>query len=123
DHELYELETFSVLSPFYMKQLADIIDILISTDLLKTESAVDYADMPVISLTDKGVEYLNGNVESPVVILDSIIDTKVIKFDEAEKALFERLRELRRDLALENDVQPYMICGDQVMRLICRRQP
>lgn len=78
EYELYELETFSVLSPYSAKQLTEMIDILVSTELLKTESAVDYTDMPVISLTNKGRAYLSGKVESPVVILDSIIDTEVI---------------------------------------------
>lgn len=123
EYELYELETFSVLSPYSAKQLTEMIDILVSTELLKTESAVDYTDMPVISLTNKGRAYLSGKVESPVVILDSIIDTEVIKLDEEEKALFEDLQELRRKLAEKKEVPPYVICGDYVLRLICRKRP
>lgn len=41
--------------------------------------------------------------------------------DDAE--LFERLRVLRRDLALERGVPPYIVCSDKTLRGICRLRP
>ncbi len=37
--------------------------------------------------------------------------------------LFERLRELRRDFALERQWAPYMICSDKALRGMCRQRP
>ena len=41
--------------------------------------------------------------------------------DDAE--LFERLRVLRRELALERGVPPYIVCSDKTLRGICRLRP
>ena len=41
--------------------------------------------------------------------------------DDAE--LFDRLRVLRRDLALERGVPPYIVCSDKTLRGICRLRP
>lgn len=41
--------------------------------------------------------------------------------DDAE--LFERLRVLRRDLAQERGVPPYIVCSDKTLRGICRLRP
>lgn len=41
--------------------------------------------------------------------------------DDAE--LFEGLRALRRDLAAERDVPPYIICSDATLRGLCRKRP
>ncbi len=41
--------------------------------------------------------------------------------DDAE--LFERLRELRRELAIERGWAPYMVCTDKALRGMCRRRP
>lgn len=37
--------------------------------------------------------------------------------------LFERLRELRREFALERQWAPYMICSDKALRGMCRQRP
>lgn len=37
--------------------------------------------------------------------------------------LFERLRELRRELAAEREVPPYIVCNDKALRGICRLRP
>ena len=41
--------------------------------------------------------------------------------DDAE--LFERLRGVRRELALEREWAPYMVASDKVLRGMCRRRP
>ena len=41
--------------------------------------------------------------------------------DDAE--LFEELRSLRRDLAAEREVPPYIICSDATLRGLCRKRP
>ena len=41
--------------------------------------------------------------------------------DDAE--LFERLREIRRELAIERAWAPYMIASDKALRGMCRRRP
>ena len=42
-------------------------------------------------------------------------------FDDVER--FERLRELRRELAAGREVPPYIVCNDKTLRGICRLRP
>jgi ATP-dependent DNA helicase RecQ len=41
----------------------------------------------------------------------------------AEHALFERLRKLRRQLATERHVPPYLVFGDAALEEMARRRP
>ena len=40
-----------------------------------------------------------------------------------DSALFERLREVRRELSIERNWAPYMIASDKALRGMCRRRP
>ena len=41
--------------------------------------------------------------------------------DDAE--LFERLREVRREISAERELPAYMVCTDKALRGMCRRRP
>ena len=52
---------------------------------------------------------------------ESALDSRPRVGDDAE--LFERLRALRREMAAEREVPPYIICNDATLRGMCRRRP
>lgn len=52
---------------------------------------------------------------------EAVRDARPRVGDDAE--LFERLRVLRRDLALEREVPPYIVCTDKTLRDLCRKRP
>jgi ATP-dependent DNA helicase RecQ len=123
NNQLNKLTTFSVLSSFSKDQLTTIIEILIQTGLIKIENVADYDNLPVLKITDKGKSYLDGKENIQVVILDALIDNEIPEFNDLEKNLFLKLRALRRDIAQQNDLPAFTICGDQVLREICFKKP
>lgn len=52
---------------------------------------------------------------------EAALDARPRVGDDAE--LFDRLRTLRRDLAAEREVPPYIICNDATLRGMCRHRP
>lgn len=52
---------------------------------------------------------------------EAALDARPRTGDDA--ALFERLRTLRREFALEREWAPYMVCSDKALRGMCRRRP
>lgn len=118
-----KLTTFSALSSFTKDQLTTIIEILIQTEMIRIENVSDYDKIPVLKITDKGKDYLNGDENIQIVILDALIDNEIPEFNDLEKNLFTKLRALRRDIAQQNDLPAFTICGDQVLREICFKKP
>jgi superfamily II DNA helicase RecQ len=123
NNKLNKLKTFSVLSSFSKDQLTTVIEILIQKGLIKIENISDYNKFPVLKITDKGKNFLDGKENIQVVILDALIDNDIPEFNGLEKNLFIKLRALRRDIAQQNDLPAFTICGDQVLREICFKKP
>lgn len=65
----------------------------------------------------------SGRVRQAVDLLrsEASLDARPRVGDDAE--LFERLRALRRELAAERGVPPYIVCNDATLRGLCRRRP
>ena len=88
--------------------------------------------MSVLELTDEGLQWLR-NRERPSLELTRPAPAKPEKGPRPRKAragelacdeaLFEQLRELRRELATERDVPPYIIFGDVTLRHMAREYP
>lgn len=123
DHELNELDTFSVLSTFSKDELTTIVEILIQTGLIEVENITEDEEMPILNLTSSGKRYLSGNGNLNVIILDHIIDKSVPELDDDEKVLFENLRSLRLKIAKETAVPAFVICHDKTIREICLQKP
>ena len=62
---------------------------------------------------------INFNVE--YVFLDIIADRKINIIN--DKEYFDKLRDIRYSLALENFKKPYQICSDAILREICSKKP
>ncbi len=82
---------------------------------------------PVLKLTEKGERVLFGKEkvsaikrEEPKKKRDKERD---IRFEAYDKALFEKLRTLRKGLADEQGVPPYIIFSDKTLHEMCRRYP
>ena len=88
--------------------------------------------MSVLELTDEGLQWLR-NRERPSLELTRPAPAKPEKGPRPRKAragelacdetLFEQLRELRRELATERGVPPYIIFGDVTLRHMAREYP
>lgn len=123
EHNLNQLETFSVLSSFSREGISTIIDVLIQSDLLKIEFVSPFGNMPVLSITPEGTKYLHGEDNTRIIVLDTLIDKVIPEFNETEKQLFVKLKTLRQEIASEKDLPAYVICHDTTLRDICLKKP
>ncbi len=86
----------------------------------------DVANYSVLGLTEAARPLLRG--EETLELARPRVDARAIKRHEEEAGdfdagLFRRLRDLRRRLAEEADVPPYVIFGDRTLREMARHKP
>jgi ATP-dependent DNA helicase RecQ len=117
------LSTYGILSELPEKTLTNLVYQLIDQDLL-TRSA---GDRPVLELTSAGVETMRGEREVRLVEPKSgrVRQDKASaeSWEGVDRGLFEALRAVRRSLAAERGVPPYVVFGDEVLRAFAKVRP
>lgn len=103
------LSVFGIVRDFSENELSQIINHLIGSEYLRKEAG----KYPTLSITRKGVEFLKGSeiLEIPKPQSDIMKEVKAGTLD-YDAELFEMLRELRKNLAEEANVPPFVIFGD-----------
>ncbi len=99
------LSTYGLLQDYSLNEIKDLINILIAEGyIMVTES-----QYPVLKLRQKAGPVLKG--QAPVY-------RKVIREEEKapDNELFERLRRLRKDIAQQEGLPPYMVFTDVTLR-------
>ena len=106
-----------------------IVDELLAQGLVRQ----DGDRYPVLKLTQKGSDVLYGSDQVSALkrasIRPDLRDTKKkqqMKGDESghcDEDLFERLRRVRKNIAGEQQVPPYVIFSDKTLREMCRHYP
>ncbi|MFJ8260518.1 DNA helicase RecQ [Rummeliibacillus sp. NPDC094406] len=107
------LSTYGLLKEMTIKEVTNFMEFMIAEDLL----AVNQGTMPTIYVTPKGKEVLvaNRKVERRgVIVTKQIADTD---------PLFEELRIVRKQLADEANVPPFVIFSDKSLRDMCAKKP
>ena len=99
------------------EELKEIIGILIQKEFIK-KSEMEY---PTLSLTFKGREFLENPEKIEIERLkqkskENVMNVKVISDFDYDKDLFEKLRKLRKGLADERKVPPFVIFSDISLR-------
>ena len=123
-----QLSTYNIGSEFGRDEWK-----VIARELVRLELAHQTpGQMSVIELTDAGLEWLR-NRDRPSLELTRPAPTKSEKGPRPRKAragelacdqtLFDQLRTLRRELASERGVPPYIIFGDVALRHMAREYP
>ncbi len=108
-----QLPTFGLLSKQTIKDVNTFIEFLISGEYL----AVEQGAFPTIKMTQKGKNVLLG--EEQVHRKQQVETKRIVK----ENPLFEALRELRKQMASEEHVPPFVIFSDQTLQDICMKLP
>jgi ATP-dependent DNA helicase RecQ len=119
------LSTFGLLSAYSKPDLRDWIYQLIGQGVLLQEGS----EYPVLRLNPASWEVMRG--ERPVRLVQIARRPKgrgrsagaEVSWDGVERGLFEELRTLRRRLADERQVPPYIIFGDATLRELARVRP
>ncbi len=118
------LSTFGLLKHMRRDAIVSMIDQLVDLNLLERAPG----EFPVLLLTEGSVDVLRGRRE--VALLSPPAPVKAARTIEGEDplteeqhAVFERLRGLRRQIADENGVPPYVVFNDATLREMIRRMP
>lgn len=119
----HELTTWGLLKEHSSRQVRDWIEQMLSQGFL--ERGGEYN---VLRLTATGREVLRGQRTPTLVqtVKASPAATSLKVFDSWEgvdRELFEQLRQLRRELALEAQVAAFIVFSDATLRDLARRRP
>lgn len=109
----HRLSTYGLMKDKSVKEVSDFIEYLISEDLV----GVEYGNMPLIFVTPNGKEVLLD--QRKVYKKENVQVTSV----SANDPLFERLRQLRKKLADDEGVPPFVIFSDATLKEMCRHRP
>ncbi|GGE60570.1 DNA helicase RecQ [Priestia taiwanensis] len=113
DFRFHELTTYGILSHKSVKEVNDFIEFLISEEYIR----VEHGQFPTILVTPLGRDVLLGNI---LVQRKEALHIKQIVKD---NPLFEELRHLRKEIADEENVPPFVIFSDQTLQDMCVRLP
>lgn len=124
NNELNRLNTFSALTSFTRDQISDILDILVEKGLLEVESASNAEeDTPVFRITSKGHHVLSSAGLGAPELLHVLLDQDVPGIHEDDQDLYYKLKQVRRQLAEEEDLPAFMVCSNQVLFGLCQKKP
>ncbi len=98
------------------------------SDKLLELGAVSIGEYKVYSITPRGVDILKGKErvtirEDRLILKKATKKRKVSYFDDYEVEIFDRLRELRKEIALENKVPPYVVFSDKTLKELSITMP
>ncbi|WP_243156450.1 DNA helicase RecQ [Clostridium sp. C8-1-8] len=109
----HKLSTYGIMKDYSKDELKNFINTLVSHRIL----AYDEGEYPVVRLNEKSMSVLRGEEE---VWFKEIQKAKKIVED---NSLFEILRNLRREIASEEKVPPYIVFGDATLKEMSSRFP
>jgi ATP-dependent DNA helicase RecQ len=113
EFRLDKLPTYGLMKDRNAKQINDLIEFLISQELI----GVEHGTYPTIYVPEKGKDVLLGKTQ---VFRKEAVQIKQVSNDDP---LFEELRELRREVASGEKVAPFMIFSDSTLKDMCLKLP
>lgn len=115
EFQFQSLSTYGILSAYTEKELTEKIHFLIAEKLLATEDG----KFPTLKLNQNSVDILKG--KRTVTMFTAPIPTG--ETADYETDLFEALRALRKKLAAEHGVPPYVLFSDTTLKELSRYFP
>ncbi|MGN4125283.1 DNA helicase RecQ [Lysinibacillus sphaericus] len=107
------LSTYGILKGHSSKEVSNFIEFLIAEGLL----AVKHGTFPTIYVSEEGKAVLLG--EHQVMRKEAVTVRKLAEND----PLFEHLRLLRKEIADEESVPPFVVFSDKTLRELCDKKP
>ncbi|WP_186575920.1 DNA helicase RecQ [Aquibacillus kalidii] len=115
DFNFEKLSTYGLMSAYTEKEITNFIHFLVAEDILSTGDQ----RFPTLSLNKNAEAVLKG-IKQVWMQLSSV--TQVV--DETyNESLFSELRQLRKQLADEQRVPPYVVFSDATLKDMCRYYP
>jgi len=110
---LDKISTFGIFKDYDKNLLEEFINYLISEGYID-QTAGSY---PVLKLNEKSFDVLNGNIQ----VLRK--KNEVVSFDYYENPIFERLNEVRREIAEKEGIAPYVLLSDVTLMELADKKP
>lgn len=120
DYNLNNLSTYSIFADFSKKKLEHFIRVLIDLKLLKIKYLPKYQNMPTLALTEKGEDFLLNKKIFKIGIFNKENTDYMERID---KDLYGILKDLRRQIATENDFPAYIVCSNETLLEITHQMP
>lgn len=121
---LNRLSTYGLLAQFTQEQVGKWVQELVGLGYLKQEfTALGEKNYKVLLLTPAGWEAMKRREMVPLSSSFKKETTREERDGEADKALFDRLRNLRAELARSQGLPPYCIFQDRTLLEMARRLP
>ena len=116
-----QLPHYGSLKGTAQAKASGLVDYLVATGYL----TLDGGQFPVVKVAPAGWQVLDGKqtVERRVEPTPSKKATQVLDETPDEAALFEVLRQVRRDLASEQGVPPFVVFSDRSLHEMARKKP
>ncbi|WP_440897880.1 DNA helicase RecQ [Amphibacillus sp. Q70] len=113
--QLENLSTYGLMKHQTEKEITDFIHFLVAEDYLTTGDQ----RFPILKLTSKAADVLKNKAEV------WMRQTEIQQTEEADvdSQLFEQLRLLRKEIADQDNVPPYVVFSDATLKELCRYLP
>lgn len=108
-----DLSTYGILKHQSVGEISDFIEFLISDDFIRMSDGT----FPTLFVSSKGRNVLKG--ELSVARKEALKAAAITENDE----LFERLRMVRKEIAAEQGVPPFVVFSDQTLKEMSGKQP
>jgi len=97
-------------------------------DKLLELGAVQIGEFKVYKLTQFGVEIIKGEhsidlKKERLTVQKAKVKRKVTFFDDYDAEMYDKLRELRREIASEKGIPPYIVFSDKTLKDLSVKQP
>jgi len=102
-----ELSTHGIMHEVALQEIKDLINYLVAEGYLQLSNG----EYPVVKLQPNAVSVLKGEAK-----VTRKVSPKPYRKESEEVSLFDRLRTLRREIALRENLPPYMIFADSTLR-------
>ncbi|MFT8323150.1 MAG: DNA helicase RecQ [Bacillus sp. (in: firmicutes)] len=113
DFSLHTIKTYGLMKEQSAKDVSDFIEFLISDNYIEVTTGT----LPLLKVTNKGKEVLLG--KKTVLRKEKVVAHQLT----ADNALFQHLRAIRKQIAAEEKVPPFVIFSDETLRLIAADEP
>lgn len=109
-----KLSTYGIMNNYTEQDITEMINMLLADGYLEMSDG----KFPTIRLAQPAMDVLQGKT----AVYRFVHEVKQQQTDEHE-ALFERLRELRREFATRDNIPPFTVFHDATLREMCRYLP
>ncbi len=109
-----ELSTHALMSEVPLQEIKDRINYLLTEDYLRLSGG----EYPTVKLQPKAISVLKGEAK-----VTQKVTQQPLPQETETQSLFDRLRSLRRETALKENLPPYMVFTDSTLREMSRFCP